>query len=135
LRKQTVFISFLPLVTTVTEVVTIDLHYMTDRQERFDLKISELKILRKQRHLHLGCPWGKLKIDFKVNYPFNGNWMLFPSSGVSFCIQDLVLGMQESSTPSIRIRRTVAKHITGLKHNSLIATLMVPSSTLKHLSI
>jgi len=25
-------------------VVTIDLHYMTDRQERFDLKISKLKI-------------------------------------------------------------------------------------------
>jgi len=25
--------------------VTIDLHYMTDRQERFDLKISKLKIL------------------------------------------------------------------------------------------
>jgi len=32
-------------------VVTIDLHYMTDRQERFDLKISKLKLLRKQRHL------------------------------------------------------------------------------------
>jgi len=40
--------------------VTIDLHYMTDRQERFDLKISELKILWKQRHLHLRCPWGKI---------------------------------------------------------------------------
>jgi len=38
------------------EVVTIDLHYMTDGQERFDLKISKLKILWKQRHLHLGCP-------------------------------------------------------------------------------
>jgi len=25
------------------EVVTIDLHYMTDRQEQFDLKISKLK--------------------------------------------------------------------------------------------
>jgi len=33
----------------------IKLHYMTDRQERFDLKISKLKILWKQRH-HLGCP-------------------------------------------------------------------------------
>jgi len=47
---------------------------MTDRQERFDLKISKLKLLRKQRRLHLGCPWGKLKhtkIHFKVNYPFN----------------------------------------------------------------
>jgi len=38
------------------EVVTIDLHYMTDRQERFDLKISKLKKLWKQRHQHLGCP-------------------------------------------------------------------------------
>jgi len=37
------------------EVVTIDLHYMTDT-ERFDLKISKLKLLWKQRHLHLGCP-------------------------------------------------------------------------------
>jgi len=36
------------------EVVTIDLLYKTDRQERFDLKISKLKILWKQRHLHLG---------------------------------------------------------------------------------
>jgi len=26
------------------EVVTIDLHYMTERQERFDLKMSKLKI-------------------------------------------------------------------------------------------
>jgi len=40
------------------EVVTIDLHYMTVRQQRFDLKISKLKILRKQRHLHFGCHWG-----------------------------------------------------------------------------
>jgi len=30
------------------KVVTIDLHYMTDIQERFDLKISKLKLLRKQ---------------------------------------------------------------------------------------
>jgi len=37
------------------EVVTIDFHNMTDRQERFDLKISKLKLLRKQRHLHIGC--------------------------------------------------------------------------------
>jgi len=52
------------------EVDPICLHYMTDRQERFDLKISKLKILWKQRHLHLGCPSGKLKhikINFKVN--------------------------------------------------------------------
>jgi len=37
------------------EVDPVNLHYMTDRQERFDLKISKLKILWKQRHLHLGC--------------------------------------------------------------------------------
>jgi len=43
------------------EVVTIDLQYMTDRQERFDLKISKLKILWKLRYLHLGCPSGKIK--------------------------------------------------------------------------
>jgi len=30
------------------EVVTIDIHYMTDRQ-RFDLKISKLKILPKTK--------------------------------------------------------------------------------------
>jgi len=41
------------------EVVTIGLHYMTDRQERFDLKISKFKVLRKLS-----------KINFKVNYPF-----------------------------------------------------------------
>jgi len=34
---------------------------MTDRQERFDLKISKFKLPWKQRHLHLGCPWGMLK--------------------------------------------------------------------------
>jgi len=38
------------------EVVTIDLHYMTERHERFDLKILKLKIMWKQRLLHLGCP-------------------------------------------------------------------------------
>jgi len=31
------------MVNLLLEVVTIDLHYMTDRQERFDLKISKLK--------------------------------------------------------------------------------------------
>ncbi len=33
---------------------------MTDRLERFDLKTSKLDLLKKKRHLHLGCPWGKL---------------------------------------------------------------------------
>jgi len=37
------------------KVDPIDLHYMTERHKRFDQKISKLKILWKQRHLHLGC--------------------------------------------------------------------------------
>ncbi len=51
---------FFPL----TETVSYTCHYMTDRLERFDLKTSKLDLLKKKRHLHLGCPWGKL-IDTK----------------------------------------------------------------------
>ncbi len=51
---------FFPLI----EKVTYTCHYMTDRLERFDLKTSKLDLLKKKRHLHLGCPWGKL-IDTK----------------------------------------------------------------------
>ncbi len=51
---------FFPLI----ETVTYTCHYMTDRLERFDLKTSNLDLLKKKRHLHLGCPWGKL-IDTK----------------------------------------------------------------------
>ncbi len=47
---------FFPLI----ETVTYTCHYMTDRLERFDLKTSKLDLLKKKRHLHLGCPWGKL---------------------------------------------------------------------------
>jgi len=46
------------------EVVTIDLHYMTDRQERFDLKISKLK--------NSTAKWytvGKYKFNDKQNEP------------------------------------------------------------------
>ncbi len=60
---------FFPLI----ETVTYTCHYMTDRLERFDLKTSKLDLLKKKRHLHLGCPWGKLidtNFNFKVNYPF-----------------------------------------------------------------
>ncbi len=42
----------------------IDLHYMTDRLQRFELNIFVCVLLKKQSHLHLGCPGG-------VNYPFN----------------------------------------------------------------
>ncbi len=51
---------FFPLI----ETVTYTCHYMTDRLERFHLKTSKLDLLKKKRHLHLGCPWGKL-IDTK----------------------------------------------------------------------
>ncbi len=51
---------FFPLI----ETVTYTCHYMTDRLERFDLKTSKLDLLKKKRHLHLGCSWGKL-IDTK----------------------------------------------------------------------
>ncbi len=54
------FCIFFPLI----ETVTYTCHYMTDRLERFDLEISKLDLLKKKRHLHLGCPWGKL-IDTK----------------------------------------------------------------------
>ncbi len=47
---------FFPLI----ETVTYTCHYMTDRLERFDLRTSKLDLLKKKRHLHLGCPWGKL---------------------------------------------------------------------------
>ncbi len=47
---------FFPLI----ETVTYTCHYMTDRLERFNLKTSKLDLLKKKRHLHLGCPWGKL---------------------------------------------------------------------------
>ncbi len=47
---------FFPLI----ETVTYTCHYMTDKLERFDLKTSKLDLLKKKRHLHLGCPWGKL---------------------------------------------------------------------------
>jgi len=45
------------------EVVTIDLHYMTDRQERFDLKNIKIYffLLRKQRPPTSWMPLSKLK--------------------------------------------------------------------------
>ncbi len=45
---------FFPLI----ETVTYTCHYMTDRLERFDLKTSKSDLLKKKRHLHLGCPLG-----------------------------------------------------------------------------
>jgi len=45
---------------------------MTDRQERFDLKISKLKILRKQRHLHLGYLDCGFWYSFRVYFTLQG---------------------------------------------------------------
>ncbi len=57
---------FFPLI----ETVTYTCHYMTDRLERFDLKISKLDLLKKKRNLHLGCPWGSGSQTFLVTPPF-----------------------------------------------------------------
>ncbi len=59
---------------TRKDLVPIDWHYMTDRLQRFELKIFVCVLLKKQSHLHLGCPGGKqinIKKYFWVNYPFN----------------------------------------------------------------
>ncbi len=59
-----IWISLCMLFFPLIETVTYTCHYMTDRLERFDLKTSKLDLLKKKRHLHLGCPCGKL-IDTK----------------------------------------------------------------------
>ncbi len=59
---------------TLKDCVSIDWHYMTDRLQRFELKIFVCVLLKKQSHLHLGCPAGGKQINitftFWVNYPF-----------------------------------------------------------------
>jgi len=55
------------------EVDPIYLHYMTDRHKRFDLKISKLKILWKQRHLHLGT----IPLRNKAGLILNSSWLYF----------------------------------------------------------
>ncbi len=51
---------------TLKAVGPIDCHYMTDRLQRFELKIFVCVLLKKQSHLHLGCPGGKqINIKFK----------------------------------------------------------------------
>ncbi len=44
---------------SLNAVSPIDLHYMTDRLQRFELKIFVSVLLKKQSHLHPGCPGGK----------------------------------------------------------------------------
>ncbi len=45
---------------------SIDCHYMTDRLQRFELKIFVCVLLKKQSHLHLGCPAGGKQINIKL---------------------------------------------------------------------
>ncbi len=52
---------------------SIDCHYITDRLQRFELKIFIYVPLKKQSHLHLGCPGGKqinIQFSFLVNFTF-----------------------------------------------------------------
>ncbi len=51
-----IWISLCMFFSPLIETVTYTCHYMTDRLERFDLKTSKLDLLKKKRHLHLGCP-------------------------------------------------------------------------------
>ncbi len=58
---------------TLKAVGPIDCHYMTDRLQRFELKIFVCVLLKKQSHLYLGCSGGKqinIKFHFWVNYLF-----------------------------------------------------------------
>ncbi len=52
---------------SVKAVSPIDCYYMTDRLQRFELKIFVCVLLKKQSHLHLGCPWGK-QINIKFSF-------------------------------------------------------------------
>ena len=44
---------------TLIDFVTIDMHYTTDRWQWLELKTIICVLLKKQSHLHLGCPGGK----------------------------------------------------------------------------
>ncbi len=48
-------------------VSPIDWYYMTDRLQRFELKIFVCVLLKKQSHLHIECPWGK-QINIKFSF-------------------------------------------------------------------
>ncbi len=51
----------------------IDCHYMTDRLQRFELKIFACVLLKKQSHLHLGYPGGK---QINITFSFLGELSL-----------------------------------------------------------
>ncbi len=52
---------------SLKSVEPIDRNYMTDRLQWFELKIFVCVLLKKQSHLHLGCPWGK-QINIKFSF-------------------------------------------------------------------
>ncbi len=54
-----VVIFFFIVFLTLKAMSPIDCHYMTDRLQRFELKIFICVLLKKQSHLHLRCPGGK----------------------------------------------------------------------------
>ncbi len=53
--------------------VPIDLHYMTLRLQRFELKLFVFVLLKKQSHLHLGYTGGKQK---NIKFVFLGELSL-----------------------------------------------------------
>ncbi len=58
---------------TLKDSALIDWHYMTDRPQRFDLKIVVYVLLKKQSHLHIGCPRGK---QINLTFSFLGELSL-----------------------------------------------------------
>ncbi len=52
---------------TLKDSVPIDFQYMTDRLQRFELKIFACVLLKKQSHLHLEYPGGK-QINIKFSF-------------------------------------------------------------------
>jgi len=52
-----------------TLIVEVPIHpyYLTDRRQRLQLKIIICVLLKKQSHLHLGCPGGK-QINIKFSF-------------------------------------------------------------------
>ncbi len=74
---------------TLKAVSPIDCHYMTDRLQRFELKIFVCVLLKKQSHLHLGCPGCKQitsNFHFWVNYHFNWGFLSTVDLDQSECV-------------------------------------------------
>ncbi len=55
---------------TLNAVGPIDCHYMTDRLHRFELIIFDCVLLKKQSHVHLGCPGGKVRFLYYKNLKY-----------------------------------------------------------------